>query len=59
MLILSRKKGESLYIGDNIQVQVIEIKGAQVRLAFDAPDDVRIQRLRSDPDGKGEEAQEA
>jgi len=28
MLILSRKKGASLYIGDNIQVPVVEIKGA-------------------------------
>ncbi len=59
MLILSRKKGESLYIGDDIQVQVIEIKGAQVRLAFDAPDDIRIQRLGAEPDGKGEKSQEA
>jgi len=57
MLILSRKKGESLYIGDNIQVQVVEIKGAQVRLAFDAPDDIRIQKLGLDPDDEGEASQ--
>lgn len=37
MLILTRKAGESITIGDDIEVQVIEIKGKQVRLGITAP----------------------
>ena len=44
MLILSRKPGEKVVIGDNIIVTVVEVNGNRVRLAFDAPDDVRILR---------------
>ena len=44
MLMLSRKKNESIVINDNIVVMVIEIRGDKVRLGFDAPKDVRIHR---------------
>jgi carbon storage regulator len=44
MLILSRKPGEKVFIGGNITVTVVEVNGNRVRLAFDAPDDVRILR---------------
>lgn len=44
MLVLSRKPGESVVIGGNITVTVVEVKGNRVRLAFDAPGDVRILR---------------
>jgi|GEM_PF-270346 len=44
MLILTRKPGESLFIGDKIKVVVVEIKGNQIRLGIDAPSDVRILR---------------
>ena len=44
MLILTRKPGESVYIGDNVKVTVVEIKGSQIRLGIDAPQDVRIYR---------------
>lgn len=44
MLVLSRKKNESIIINDNVIVTVIEIRGAQVRLGFDAPKDVTIHR---------------
>jgi carbon storage regulator CsrA len=44
MLILSRKPGEKVVIGDNITVTVVEVNGNWVRLAFNAPDDVRILR---------------
>jgi len=37
MLILTRKYGESITIGDEIKVHVIEIRGKQVRLGVDAP----------------------
>lgn len=37
MLILTRKTGESIMIGDDVEVQVIEIKGNQVRLGIAAP----------------------
>lgn len=44
MLILTRKPGESLYIGDNIKVIIVEIKGNQIRVGIEAPSDVRIYR---------------
>jgi carbon storage regulator len=44
MLVLTRKPGEKVLIGDGINVTVAEVKGNQVRLAFVAPDDVRILR---------------
>lgn len=44
MLILTRKSGEALRIGDEITVTVIGIKGAQVRLGIDAPQGFRIYR---------------
>ena len=44
MLVLSRKKNETIIINDNIIVTVIEIRGDKVRLGFDAPKDVPIHR---------------
>ena len=44
MLILTRKPGESLYIGDEVIVTVVEIKGNQVRVGIKAPADKRIYR---------------
>jgi carbon storage regulator len=44
MLVLSRKLGETIIIGDNIQVRVLAINGNQVRLGFEAPRSVSIQR---------------
>ncbi|NDC36630.1 MAG: carbon storage regulator [Proteobacteria bacterium] len=44
MLILTRKPGESIYIGDGIKVVIVEIKGNQIRVGIDAPSDVRIYR---------------
>ena len=44
MLVLSRKKNESIIINDNIIVTVIEIRGDRVRLGFDAPKDIPIHR---------------
>jgi carbon storage regulator len=44
MLILTRKPGESVYIGDDIKVTLMEIKGNQVRVGVEAPSSVRIYR---------------
>jgi len=44
MLILSRSIGETLIIGDNIKITVLEFKGRQVKLGIEAPADVEIVR---------------
>ncbi len=44
MLVLTRRPGESIVVGDNIVVTVIEIKGGQVRIGIDAPRDVDVYR---------------
>ena len=44
MLILTRKLGESITIGDNIRVSVLGIRGRQVRIGIDAPSDVVVHR---------------
>jgi carbon storage regulator len=44
MLVLSRKPGEKVVTSNGIAVTVADIKGNRVRLAFEAPDDVRILR---------------
>jgi len=44
MLVLSRKIGEEIVIGENIRVRILAIQGNQIRLGFIAPRDVEIQR---------------
>lgn len=44
MLILTRKVGEMIRIGDAVMVRVLEVRGSQVRLGVDAPPEVRIFR---------------
>ena len=44
MLVLSRKQHQSLVIGDNIKITVLELKGNQVRLGIDAPDSIVVHR---------------
>jgi carbon storage regulator len=44
MLILTRKVGESLMVGDDITVTVLGVKGNQVRIGVNAPRDVEVHR---------------
>jgi carbon storage regulator len=43
-LILTRRIGESLVIGDNVTVRVLSVKGNQVRLGIEAPREVSVHR---------------
>lgn len=44
MLILTRKTGQDLIIGDNITVKVLEIKGDSVKIGIEAPKEVAVNR---------------
>ena len=44
MLVISRKRGESIVIGNGITVTVVDVKGDRVRLGFEAPVEVPIHR---------------
>jgi carbon storage regulator len=44
MLILTRRVGETLMIGDDVTVTVLGVKGNQVRIGVDAPKDVAVHR---------------
>lgn len=44
MLVLTRKPGERIVIGDNIVVTVVEVKGDNIRIGIDAPREVKVYR---------------
>ena len=44
MLVLTRKAGESIVIGSDIRVTVLELQGRQIRLGIEAPSDVSVHR---------------
>ena len=44
MLVLSRQRDESIIIGDNIVITVVDIRGDKVRLGIDAPKEVPVHR---------------
>lgn len=44
MLVLSRRPGESIVIGNQVVVTIIEVKGDQVRVGIDAPREVQVHR---------------
>ena len=44
MLALTRKKGESLVINNNVEITVLEIRGDQIKIGINAPKDVPIYR---------------
>lgn len=59
MLVLTRRVGETLIIGDNIKLTIVGVKSGQVRVGIDAPKEVQIQReellLRKQEEKKQEE----
>jgi carbon storage regulator len=44
MLVLSRKRGEGIVIGEGVTVTVLDVRGGRVRLGFDGPAEVPIHR---------------
>ena len=44
MLILTRKLGENIRIGDRIKIIILDVKGGQVKLGIDAPPNVAVHR---------------
>lgn len=52
MLVLTRRIGERIVIGEDVTVTVLEVRGDQVRLGVDAPRDVKVFReeVLGDPD---------
>jgi len=44
MLILTRKTGETIMVGEDVQVQVLSIKGGQIRLGIVAPQSLPVNR---------------
>jgi carbon storage regulator len=53
MLVLSRKPGEQVVLGNGVTLTVVEVRGERVRLAFDAPAQVRILRAELAPSPEG------
>lgn len=44
MLVITRKKGESLLIGDNIEIKIVKVEDGSVKIAIDAPKEKTILR---------------
>ncbi|MFO1003992.1 MAG: carbon storage regulator CsrA [Planctomycetaceae bacterium] len=44
MLVLSRQSDETIIIGDNIRVTIVEVEAIKVRIGIDAPRDVTVHR---------------
>jgi len=44
VLVLTRKVGEGIIIGDDIKITIVELKGGGVRVGIDAPRDMKIHR---------------
>ena len=45
MLVLTRKAGEGIVIGDDIRITVVELKGGGVRIGIEAPRSTKVHRL--------------
>ena len=44
MLILTRRSGQSLYVGDNIRITVLGVQGKQVKIGLELPEDMTVYR---------------
>ena len=58
MLVLSRKKNQSIIIDGNISIEVLQIKGNTVRLGIKAPNSVRVLRGELKPFGMSDEGEQ-
>ena len=65
MLVLTRKAGESICIGEEIEIRIVSVRGQKVRIAIEAPQSVVVRRKELDPNidrlkmsdaGRGERA---
>jgi len=45
MLVLSRQKDESIMIGDNVEITIVDVRGDKVRLGITAPKEIPVHRL--------------
>lgn len=45
MLVLSRQKDESIVIGDDIKITIVDVRGDKVRLGIEAPREVSVHRI--------------
>ena len=52
MLILTRKVGETVLIGENIRIIVVQVRGTQIRLGIEAPPDQLVLRKEVKPDSE-------
>ncbi|NJB66977.1 carbon storage regulator [Desulfobaculum xiamenense] len=44
MLILTRRPGESIYLGDDIKITVLSVQGKQIKIGLEVPDDLPVYR---------------
>jgi len=44
MLVLTRRPGETIVIGDNVKVTMLGVEGKQIRIGIDAPRDIAVHR---------------
>ncbi len=43
-MILTRRPGESLYLGDNIKLKILSVQGKQIKIGLDVPEDMTVYR---------------
>lgn len=54
MLILTRKQGESITIGEDVKITILDVKGKYVRVGVEAPKSLAVHRLEISPVGQKE-----
>lgn len=64
MLILTRKVGESIMIGDSVEVKILGLRAGQVKIGIEAPKDLKVhreeiyERIRAEEENKRQAANE-
>ncbi|MFO7569598.1 MAG: carbon storage regulator CsrA [Smithellaceae bacterium] len=57
MLILTRKQGESITIGEDVKITILDVKGKYVRVGVEAPKSLAVHRLEISPVAQKEAAE--